>query len=586
MKIESITIENLLSFNKSKFNFVDYNVIVGPNNSGKTNLLRILKMLTMDDLLTPRITQEMKHEKGKKSQVRLAIAATDVEIRMILQAMIDKYIDPAIDLSSWKNFTIVLNWQKLGRSFITEKIIVYFQNKTTIILDHTEHLIFYGYLPNAKDSEQHLDELGSLSYAQIAEIIEKGSAVLQMRKERIRELVASSDPAEFFLGEGTKYAIGGRNIPYNDSKRQEHVLELLDYMRLKAVRGTAIVQINLLSKIIRNSFIQIEETPPTQQQLTDKLFELKARNESVYVSLQTSFEEIFPGTKIRVEQGGPDYSTKVIRVTERKKTFKIEDAASGYLGVINILYKILGHADCFIFLDEPEIHLHPTKIKQMGRELLSLTEDNHNQIIVISHSPKFVDHRLLTPGSSSALIVVTKNGDRSLVASPENPTMELKPHLLEPDVFFANAVFLVEGSSDESVIRAISDNFGGVFDSYEITIVNCGGVKSMKPYIKLLKAYSIAYYGLADKEYDGESSVIKLDVDLETELQKTIPEIEETTEPKKIKLKAEDAYCYMTDLLKTKEGFEKLKKTAIWTSVKNAADKQGISPKIFDEKYN
>ena len=222
----------------------------------------------------------------------------------------------------------------------------------------------------------------------------------------------------------------------------------------------------------------------------------------------------------------------------------------------------------------------------MGRELLSLTEDNHNQIIVISHSPKFVDHRLLTPGSSSALIVVTKNGDRSLVASPENPTMELKPHLLEPDVFFANAVFLVEGSSDESVIRAISDNFGGVFDSYEITIVNCGGVKSMKPYIKLLKAYSIAYYGLADKEYDGESFVIKLDVDLETELQKIIPEIEETTEPKKIKLKAEDAYCYMTNLLKTKEGFEKLKKTAIWTSVKNAADKQGISPKIFDEKYN
>ena len=68
--------------------------------------------------------------------------------------------------------------------------------------------------------------------------------------------------------------------------------------------------------------------------------------------------------------------------------------------------------------------------------------------------------------------------------------------------------------------------------------------------------------------------------------QKTIPEIEETTEPKKIKLKAEDAYCYITNLLKTKEGFEKLKKTAIWTSVKNAADKQGISPKIFDEKYN
>ena len=66
MKIESITIENLLSFNKSEFSFVDYNVIVGPNNSGKTNLLRILKMLTSNELLNLGITQEMKLKQGKK----------------------------------------------------------------------------------------------------------------------------------------------------------------------------------------------------------------------------------------------------------------------------------------------------------------------------------------------------------------------------------------------------------------------------------------------------------------------------------------------------------------------------------------
>ena len=84
----------------------------------------------------------------------------------------------------------------------------------------------------------------------------------------------------------------------------------------------------------------------------------------------------------------------------------------------------------------------------------------------------------------------------------------------------------------------------------------------IKPYAKLLKAYSIVYYGLADKEYDGESSIVKLDVDLESELQKTISEIEEKTKLKKTKLKAEDAYYYTTNLLKTKDGFEKLKKNS------------------------
>ena len=66
MKLKGITIENLRSFENSEFNFEEYNVIVGPNNFGKTNLLRILKTLVSSDFLNLGITQETKFDQGKK----------------------------------------------------------------------------------------------------------------------------------------------------------------------------------------------------------------------------------------------------------------------------------------------------------------------------------------------------------------------------------------------------------------------------------------------------------------------------------------------------------------------------------------
>ena len=584
MRLKSITIENLRSFENSEFNFKEYNVIVGSNNSGKTNLLRILRMLTSDELLSLGITQEMKFKQGKKSQVKLVIETTDSETKMILQVLMDRFIESEKISESWKHIVIILSWQGLGNNAAPYNVTFYFQSGVAVTFRLAEHTVFYCPSFNTENPEQFLDEMCSLTYGEVVNKTGVVGADTRIRDEgQNMGQMTSEELLRFFGHAETGYTgnLKGERITCSHDEQRNHVLELVDYMGLELRQNLAITPLKLVHKIMRDSFISVEEMHPDYRQLTEDLFNLKSEDDHAYEVLKESFGKIFNGMKITVEQSRTDGKEKTIWIIENKKRFKIEDSASGYLEAIYILYKILNSTDCVIFLDEPEIHFHPIKIRQMGRMLLRLTEDGRNQIIIISHSPKFVDHRLLTPDSSSALIVVTKNENKSLVASPENPNMELKPHLLDPDVFFANAVFLVEGSSDESVIRAISNNFGGVFDSYEITVVNCGGVKGMKPYAKLLKAYSIVYYGLADKEYGGESSIVKLDVDLESELQKIIPEIEEKTKLKKTKLKAEDAYYYTTNLLKTKDGFEKLKKTAIWTSVKNAADKTRNKPQDF-----
>jgi predicted ATPase len=45
MKVTSMAISNLYSYSYAKANFEDFNVFVGHNVAGKTNLVRILQIL-------------------------------------------------------------------------------------------------------------------------------------------------------------------------------------------------------------------------------------------------------------------------------------------------------------------------------------------------------------------------------------------------------------------------------------------------------------------------------------------------------------------------------------------------------------
>ena len=66
MKPKGTTIGNLRSFENGDFNFKEYNVTAGPNNSGKTNPLRILRMPASGDFLDLGIAREIKFDQGKK----------------------------------------------------------------------------------------------------------------------------------------------------------------------------------------------------------------------------------------------------------------------------------------------------------------------------------------------------------------------------------------------------------------------------------------------------------------------------------------------------------------------------------------
>ena len=95
MKPKGTTIGNPRSFENGDFNFKEYNVTAGPNNSGKTNPLRILRMPASSEFLNLSITPEIKFDQGKKPPVKLTVETTDLETKMILQALMYRHVEPA-----------------------------------------------------------------------------------------------------------------------------------------------------------------------------------------------------------------------------------------------------------------------------------------------------------------------------------------------------------------------------------------------------------------------------------------------------------------------------------------------------------
>ena len=71
--LKRVIIKNILSFKHADLPFDTYTVIVGPNNSGKTNLLRILDMISKNENLEYlQLDKEQKLDPDAPSEITLS----------------------------------------------------------------------------------------------------------------------------------------------------------------------------------------------------------------------------------------------------------------------------------------------------------------------------------------------------------------------------------------------------------------------------------------------------------------------------------------------------------------------------------
>lgn len=158
-------------------------------------------------------------------------------------------------------------------------------------------------------------------------------------------------------------------------------------------------------------------------------------------------------------------------------------------------------------VEEPEAHLHPILQRLIYREVL---HKSNTSVIFTSHSTFITSVAPL-----NSIVHIRKTNGSSFVYSTtslridgrERGDIERYIDANRGEIYFGKAIILVEGITEEFIIPAAADILGTPLDDYGIVICNINSTNFM-PYIQLLNFLCIPWVIFTDGDYYEKRSTI------------------------------------------------------------------------------
>ncbi len=257
----------------------------------------------------------------------------------------------------------------------------------------------------------------------------------------------------------------------------------------------------------------LTDKPAKSKELMDAFKQVKDVGDQIFQEakdkVQTGALEIsFPGTEIHF-QFNTDlktdiYKNCVIYVDDGFKS-QLVDKGSGIqsatiIGLFNYYVKnIATKTSALLCIEEPELYLHPHARRVISDKLDAFLENNKNQVIITTHSSEFIrttkeDMNIIfvkkeKSGCTIALPIEIKNYKRLLLDNNQN------------ELFFADKVVVCEGF-DNYILRWIAqEKFTGKLDEENVSIISVGGKDKIDDLTKMVLNMGIECYVFADFDY-------------------------------------------------------------------------------------
>lgn len=234
-------------------------------------------------------------------------------------------------------------------------------------------------------------------------------------------------------------------------------------------------------------------------------------------------------------------------------------------------------------VEEPELYLHPHGERALASKLRRVSSQGNAQVVLGSHSPRFVRMqsvaeiarvRRLRDGATTAVQCSPRFARSFAMGSGHldvfDPTHWISQERAE--MFFAEKLLLVEGHTDVAVVSYLSSRWR--IPLGDLSVVNCGGKTMIPRYAKIAREFGMPCFALFDEDRmpDGafkdagaaalndeivhaicpvSGGYLMFPIDLERYL--GIPDT-----PKRKRAKPSEALAYL-DRLPTLDGFESLR---------------------------
>ena len=178
-------------------------------------------------------------------------------------------------------------------------------------------------------------------------------------------------------------------------------------------------------------------------------------------------------TRIAPNQQRPAGVASSVQLEEGTLSVPIGMTGEGSQAILRLMSRLV-NGPAMLAIEEPETHLHPGLVKQVG-QLLTETAGAGKQLFVCTHSPF-----LLSPSSLENLFVVKNQGSATTVTQMKGKDA-YRAALLDigmrpSDILFCDAVLLAEGLSEEIFFNGLSNKIGVPLGSRHIKIVPANGM--------------------------------------------------------------------------------------------------------------
>ena len=158
----------------------------------------------------------------------------------------------------------------------------------------------------------------------------------------------------------------------------------------------------------------------------------------------------------------------------------------------------------FYAIEEPEAHLHPHQQRKLSDYI-----QNHfqGQIFITSHSPqiasKFIPKNIVRLFSKNKYSYAACGGCSELLEKALHD-FGYRLNALSSEVFFADGVFLVEGTSEVLFYSSLADELDFDLDRSNISVLSVDGI-GFFPYIAVCSALSIPWAVRTDNDIFSKS---------------------------------------------------------------------------------
>lgn len=201
-----------------------------------------------------------------------------------------------------------------------------------------------------------------------------------------------------------------------------------------------------------------------------------------------------------------------IMQTVQKKADSIIETASGkkYISI-------------FIFLDEPEIHLHPYMQRSVIEDIRNIINNKDvmfldllkkvfnidgifGQLLIVTHSPNIISndyHEIIRLDYSKNKVKAYSDSECKFTLKEEKQF--LLHNFKIKEAFFAKSCIIVEGATERVTMPIFASKLGFSLDGLNIGIIEADGAESIPLISSLLSQYGIKNIGIIDGDVYKES---------------------------------------------------------------------------------